>query len=58
MNIIPTLQLGLPVLIGQFLATLALLGIGIAAYMAVTPFNERRLVRDGRWPPASSSRER
>jgi len=47
MNIIPTLQLGLPVLIGQFLATLALLGIGIAAYMAVTPFNERRLVRDG-----------
>lgn len=47
MNIIPTLQLGLPVLIGQFLVTLALLGIGIAAYMAVTPFNERRLVRDG-----------
>ena len=47
MNIIPTLQLGLPVLIGQFLVTLVLLGIGIAAYMAVTPFNERRLVRDG-----------
>ena len=46
-NILATLQQGLPLLIGQFAATLALLGIGIACYMALTPFDERRLVREG-----------
>lgn len=46
-NILATLQQGLPLLIGQFAATLALLGIGIACYMALTPFNERQLVREG-----------
>ncbi len=46
-NILATLQQGLPLLIGQFAATLALLGIGIVCYMALTPFDERRLVREG-----------
>jgi putative membrane protein len=35
------------VLAGQFAATLVLLGIGIACYMLLTPFDERRLVREG-----------
>ena len=46
-SIITTLQQGLPVLIGQFAATLALLAIGMACYMALTPFNEWRLVQQG-----------
>jgi putative membrane protein len=46
-SIFATLQQGLPVLVAQFAATLALLGIGIACYMALTPFDERRMVREG-----------
>ena len=46
-SIIGTLQMGLPVLAGQFAATLALLGIGMACYVALTPFNEWRLVQEG-----------
>lgn len=46
-GILGTLQQGLPVLAGQFAATLALLGVGIACYVALTPFDERRLIRDG-----------
>ena len=46
-TILATLQQGLPLLIGQFAVTLALLGAGIACYMLVTPFNERQLVREG-----------
>ncbi len=46
-SILATLQMGLPVLAGQFAATLALLGIGMACYMALTPFNEWRLVQEG-----------
>ena len=46
-SILPTLRQGLPVLVGQFATTLALLGIGIACYMLLTPFDERRLVREG-----------
>jgi putative membrane protein len=42
-----TLRQGLPVLVEQLAVTLALLGIGIACYMLLTPFNERRLVRQG-----------
>ena len=38
---------GLPILLGQFAATLFLLGIGIAAYSAITPFHERRLIGQG-----------
>ena len=47
MDILGTLFSGLPVLIGQFAATLALLGIGFACYNALTPFHERELVRQG-----------
>jgi putative membrane protein len=46
-NILPTLQSGLPVLLAQFAVTLLLLGVGIVAYMWVTPFEERRLIREG-----------
>ena len=46
-SILATLQLGLPVLVGQFAATLALLAIGMACYMALTPFHEWRLVQQG-----------
>jgi putative membrane protein len=46
-NILPTLQSGLPVLLGQFAVTLLLLGLGIVVYMWLTPFNERRLIREG-----------
>jgi putative membrane protein len=42
-----TLRQGLPVLVEQLAVTLALLGVGIACYMLLTPFNERRLVRQG-----------
>ncbi len=47
MDILVTLQQGLPVLAGQFAATLALLGIGMACYITLTPFNEWRLVQEG-----------
>ena len=46
-SILATLLQGLPVLVGQLAATLVLLGIGMACYMAITPFNEWRLMRDG-----------
>ncbi len=46
-SILATLLQGLPVLLGQLAATLALLGIGMACYIAVTPFNEWRLMREG-----------
>ncbi len=42
-----TLQTGLPVLLLQFLTTLALLALGIGCYVALTPFREWRLIRDG-----------
>ncbi|KAB0680158.1 DUF350 domain-containing protein [Aureimonas leprariae] len=46
-SIFPALQQGLPVLIEQFAVTLLLLVLGIGAYMAITPFHEWRLVREG-----------
>jgi putative membrane protein len=46
-SIIETLSAGLPVLVAQLGVTLLLLGLGIGAYMAVTPFHEMRLVRQG-----------
>jgi putative membrane protein len=46
-SILGTLQLGLPVLVTQFAVTLGLLGLGVGCYMAVTPFNELRLIRNG-----------
>ncbi|MBC9177149.1 DUF350 domain-containing protein [Pseudoroseomonas ludipueritiae] len=45
--ILGTLQEGLPVLVAQFALTLALLIVGVAVYMAITPFHEMRLVRAG-----------
>jgi len=45
--ILETLFAGLPILAAQFMTTFALLGIGVAAYFAITPFDERRLVQDG-----------
>ena len=41
------LQTGLPVLLLQFVTTVALLALGIGCYVMITPFNEWRLVRDG-----------
>src|SRR3954471_13695825 len=46
-RILAALQQGLPVLVEQFAVILALLGIGIACYMLLTPFSERRMVRQG-----------
>ncbi|ONG55975.1 hypothetical protein BKE38_07380 [Pseudoroseomonas deserti] len=45
--IFETLRAGLPVLVLQFAVTLALLALGVALYMAITPFHEMRLVRQG-----------
>jgi putative membrane protein len=41
------LQSGLPVLLVQFLVTVALWVVGIACYTAITPFRERALVARG-----------
>jgi putative membrane protein len=38
---------GLPELLLHFVVTLALLGAGVAIYMAVTPFRERELIAAG-----------
>lgn len=45
--ILDSLGSGLPVLVLHLATTLALLGLGVAFYMAVTPFNERRLIAAG-----------
>ena len=41
------LGVGLPALLAHFALVLALLIVGIAIYMAVTPFRERELLRAG-----------
>ena len=46
-TILETLQTGLPVLLSQLGVTLALLGLGSVCYMAITPFQEIRLIRAG-----------
>ena len=46
-SIFDTLGSGLPLLLSQFGVTLALLGLGAVCYMAVTPFRELQLIRDG-----------
>jgi putative membrane protein len=38
---------GLPLLILHLVVTLVLLALGVACYMAITPFNERRMVEEG-----------
>ncbi|MDJ0389546.1 DUF350 domain-containing protein [Roseomonas sp. E05] len=45
--ILETLRAGLPVLAAQFMLTLALLAVGVAVYMLITPFHEMRLIRAG-----------
>jgi putative membrane protein len=45
--ILDALGSGLPMLLLQFLLVLALLLVGIFIYMAVTPFHERELLRNG-----------
>ena len=45
--IIDALGRGLPMLLLQFLLAMALLVVGIFIYMAVTPFHERELLRNG-----------
>jgi putative membrane protein len=45
--ILVTLQAGLPLLVGQFALTLLLLAVGMAIYMAITPYHEMRLIRAG-----------
>lgn len=46
-SVIDALGAGLPVLIVQMVATLALLGAGIGVYTRITPFNEGQLVSQG-----------
>jgi putative membrane protein len=46
-SILSALGQGLPMLLLQFVLVLALLIVGIAIYMAVTPFRERELLRQG-----------
>lgn len=41
------LSTGLPLLILHLVVTLALLALGVACYMAITPFNERRMIEEG-----------
>ena len=45
--IVDSLGTGLPVLLLHLAATLLLLGLGVAGYMAITPFHERRLIAEG-----------
>jgi putative membrane protein len=46
-GVIGILTTGLPVLLAHFAVTLALLGVGVACYNALTPFHELGLVREG-----------
>jgi len=45
--VLSSLGRGLPVLLLHFVVTLLLLALGVACYTAITPFNERHLVRGG-----------
>jgi putative membrane protein len=44
--IVNGLQSGLPVIVGHFLAALALLILGAFCYIKITPFNERKLIAE------------
>lgn len=46
-RIFASLGAGVPVLLLHFATTLALLAAGVLIYMAVTPFRERELIRQG-----------
>lgn len=45
-QIVGGLQSGLPVLVGHFVAALALLVLGVLCYVRITPFNERQLIAE------------
>ncbi len=45
-QIVGGLQSGLPVLVGHFVAALALLVLGAFCYVRITPFNERQLIAE------------
>ncbi len=45
-QIVGGLQSGLPVLVGHFVAALALLVLGAVCYVRITPFNERQLIAE------------
>ncbi|EWY39599.1 membrane protein [Skermanella stibiiresistens SB22] len=46
-NVLSSLGQGLPILLLHFVVTLLLLALGVTCYTAITPFNERNLVRGG-----------
>ncbi|WP_374449631.1 DUF350 domain-containing protein [Stella sp.] len=46
-RIFASLGAGVPVLLLHFATTLVLLAAGVLLYMAVTPFRERQLIREG-----------
>jgi len=46
-GVIGILTTGLPVLLAHLAVTLALLGVGVACYNALTPFHEVGLMREG-----------
>jgi putative membrane protein len=46
-RILASLGTGLPVLLLAFVITIILLAVGVACYMSITPFQERRLVAEG-----------
>jgi putative membrane protein len=45
--VLNSLWSGLPALVGQFLTTAGIYGLGLAVYMWLTPYHELRLVRQG-----------
>ena len=46
-GIVNALGTGLPHLLLQFAVAVAMLAVGVAIYMAVTPFREREMIEDG-----------
>ncbi|BBK43520.1 DUF350 domain-containing protein [Allostella vacuolata] len=46
-RIFTSLGAGVPVLLLHFVTTLVLLAAGVLLYMAITPFRERTLIREG-----------
>lgn len=52
--VIQSFLAGFPVFIGHFALTVALLVVGVAAYLVVTPHHELRLVREGNTAAAVS----
>lgn len=45
--VLAALSAGLPLLLLHFIVALVLLGLGVRLYMAITPFDERRLIDAG-----------